>query len=295
LSRTAHLRFAELTLLGLTVAWGLSFVIVPWALEDAGYLTLTTLRMAVGLAFLLVLRPRCLAATALEWRTGLLGGALLAGGYVFQTAGLYEATPGKSGFLTAFYVALVPLIEVAVYRRAPPLRDVVVLLLATAGIAILVLRSDFTVGFGETLVALSAVFWAAQIVVVGRVADRVDPLRLAAVQLLVCGAVTALLWSGWVREREVRWTGALVVGILYLGIVTNAIGFLLQTWAQRRVPPTRVAILFSPEPVFAALFGMTLAHERFGLREIVGAALVMAAVAWTVWQPIPSATRAREA
>src|SRR5947207_2915094 len=99
----------ETALFALTIAWGLSFPVIRWTTqEDAGYLTLTVLRLAVGLAFLLALRPRGLAATRLEWRAGTLGGLLLAGGYVLQTAGLTEADAGKSGFLTAIYVSLVP-------------------------------------------------------------------------------------------------------------------------------------------------------------------------------------------
>jgi drug/metabolite transporter (DMT)-like permease len=279
-----RLPLPELTLFGLTVAWGLSFVAVPWALRDGEYLTVTTLRMLVGVACLVAIKPRALAATPLEWRAGLLGGLLLAGGYILQTAGLTDAASGRSGFLTSFYIALVPLLEAAVYRRWPPRRDLGALVLATAGIAVLVLRADLTISTAEGLVAVSALFWAGQIVVVGRVADRVDPIRLAAVELLVvaviCGASAAC-----VETHALRWTPRLVACLAFLGVVTNALGFLAQAWAQRRVPPTRTAVLFSPEPVFAAVFGVWLAGESFGGRDAVGAALVMAAVVVAVWRP----------
>lgn len=268
----------------MTAAWGLSFVGVPRVLESCPVMTSIAIRSGIGVACLLLLRPRAFAATRLEWRAGLLGGLLLAGGYVLQTAGLTEATPGKSGFLTAFYVTLVPAIEALVYRRLPPGRDLVALAVATAGIAVMVIRSDFTMSYAEAIVAGAALCWAAHIVVVGRVAERVDPVRLAAVQMLVlvvAGAAGAIAQD----DAPVRWSGELVAWFLFLGAVTNALGFLVQAWGQKRVPPTRTAVLFCGEPVFAAMFGVWLANETFGARDVAGAVLVMGAVALTVLRP----------
>jgi drug/metabolite transporter (DMT)-like permease len=278
----------ELALFGMTVAWGLSFVVIPWALEDAGYLTLTCLRLAVGTAFLLALKPKALAATVLEWRAGVLGGLMLAIGYVLQTAGLTESGSGVAGFLTSFYVPLVPLFEAAVARRWPPGRDLGAVTLAVIGIAVLTLRGDFTLGLGETLIAVSALYWAAQIVLVGRVAERADPVRLAAVQLLTAFVVVTGLRLAFPEGERLVWTPRFVASLVFLGVVTNALGFLAQAWAQKRVAPTRTAILFSPEPVFAAVFGVWLKAEEFGGRQFAGSALVMAAVVLTVWAPKPA-------
>jgi drug/metabolite transporter (DMT)-like permease len=272
---------AELALFGMTAAWGLSFVVVPRALESCPVMTSIALRAGIGLLFLLALRPRALAATALEWRAGVLGGLLLGGGYVLQTAGLIEAESGKSGFLTAFYICLVPAIESLVYRRIPPGRDLLALVVATAGIALMVVSADLTMSLGEGLVAVAALCWAAHIVVVGRVAERVDAVRLASVQMLVLVIVGAAGALGQ-DDLPARWSGGFVADILFLGVVTNGLGFFVQAWGQKRVSPTRTAILFAGEPVFAALFGAWLANEKFGVRDALGAATVMAAVALTI-------------
>jgi drug/metabolite transporter (DMT)-like permease len=200
---------------------------------------------------------------------------------------MMEAASGKSGFLTAFYLTLVPIFEGLVYRRLPLRRDLLALLVATVGIAVMVLREDLTLSFGEGFVAVSAIFWAAQIVVVGRVAERVDPLRLAVIQMLV---VAVAVGAGWATRREapVRWTAEFVSAVVFLGVVTNAVGFLGQAWAQKRVPPTRTAVLFSAEPVFAAFFGVILVGEKFGPWDVAGAALVMIAVALTIRRPAPA-------
>jgi drug/metabolite transporter (DMT)-like permease len=277
---------AELALFGMTAAWGLSFVVVPWTLERCHVMTDIALRSGIGLAFLLALRPRAFAATALEWRAGLLGGLFLAGGYVYQTAGLTESAPGKSAFITAFYVALVPAIEALVYRRLPVRRDLAALAVATVGIAVMVVRTDLTMSYAELLVAVASLCWAAHIVVVGRVAERVDPIRLAAIQMLVL-VVVGVAGAASARDPSPRWDGSLVAELLFLGVVTNAVGFFVQAWGQKHVPPTRTAVLFSGEPVFAAVFGWWLAAEQFGARDALGAALVMVAVAITVLRPRP--------
>jgi drug/metabolite transporter (DMT)-like permease len=273
---------AELALFGMTIVWGLSFVTIKWALEGCGVLWLTVARNVVGLAFLLALKPSALRATALEWKAGLFAGALLAGGYLLETAGMVEAGAGKSGFLAQFYVALVPFVQAAVFRRRPAWIDVGSLALATTGIAVMVVQPGHDVSAGELLVALAACAWAVQIVVVGRVAQRVDPVRIAVIQT-ACIVVVAAVGLVSVGEPAPAWRGALVANVVYLGVLCSAAGFLVQAWAQRRVSPTRTAVLFCGQPVFTLAFGAWLAQERYGVRDVVGAAIIMAAVVLAVF------------
>ena len=282
-------RLAEASLLAATVAWGLSFVVVKWALEDAGFVGLTALRMATGFAVLvLVGRARLRLATSLEWRAGILAGLALSGGYLLQTAGLRTASAAASGFLTAFFIALTPVLEALAFRRLPPARDIVILVLAAVGISTMVIEEELAVSWGEALVALSAICWATQIVIVGKVAPRVGARRLAAIQLgtVACVALMAFPFSG---EALPSPTASLIGSVAYLGGVTSAICFLIQAWGQRSVPPTRAATLYAGEPVFAALFGVTLLGEHFDGADLVGALLVMAAVLLTLRsRPLPA-------
>ncbi len=284
---------AELSLIAMTVVWGLSFVTIKWALPDCGVLTLTTARMVVALAALLALRPRSLAATPLEWKAGLLGGSILAAGYLLETAGMVEAGAGKSAFLAQFYVALVPFVQAAVFRRRPVWADLGSLALATGGIVLMVVRPGRDVAAGEILVAAAAVAWAVQIVVVGRVAERVDPFRIAVLQIAVIGLVSAI-GLVFVREPMPTWRPGLVVNVVYLGVGCNALGFLVQAWAQRRVSPTRTAVLFCGQPVFGLAFGVWLAGETYDRRDLGGAALILAAVVAAVVAPKNDAQSAVE-
>jgi drug/metabolite transporter (DMT)-like permease len=273
------LPLAEIAVLVMTMAWGLSFVVIRDALESCGAYTLTALRMVVGFgAAVLLLRPRLRGTTALEWRSGALGGLILATGYILQTVGLRTAGAGAGGFLTAFYVSLVPVIDAAVFRRRPGLRDIVGLAVATVGISMIVVDPErLTLSAGESLIAVSAFCWAGQIVLVGRVAERVDAARFATVQLgtIAVAACAALPFAG---ERPVEWSGSLVAAVFFLGYVACALGFAVQAWAQRKFSPARIAILFAAEPVFAAFFGWGLQDEQFGWLEITGALVVLVAV-----------------
>lgn len=269
----------KIAVVAVTLAWGLGFVVVKDALLVCGPFTLTALRMLVGfLAAVLLLRPRLFAATSLEWRAGALGGLLLAGGYVLQTVGLRTADAGTSGFVTAGYIPIVPLIEGALFRRRPGRRDLLALVLATAGLAFVSLRpGTLRLGEGELLVALSGVFWAAQIVLCGRVAGSVDPPTFASIQIGVVAVIAGAVLP-FADERPVEWSGEFVTAVFFLGYVTCALAFAVQGWAQRKFAPTRMAILFSPEPVFAALAGWWFKDEPFPPRKLVGGALVVGAV-----------------
>ena len=225
-----------------------------------------------------------LGATALEWKAGLLGGAVLTIGYILETAGMQEATAAKSGFLAQFYVVLVPFLQAAVFRRRPAWADLGSLLLATAGIGVMVVRPGQEVSIGEVLVALSAITWAIQIVLVGRVAQRVDPIRISVVQILVI-AVLSSLSLAFVHEPMPTWRPALIGHVIFLAVGCSSIGFLVQAWAQRSVSPTRTAVLYSAQPIFSLAFGAWLLGEAFDGRDLAGAALVMAAVAVAVLAP----------
>ncbi|MCE9636655.1 MAG: EamA family transporter [Planctomycetes bacterium] len=266
-------------MLAITLAWGLSFVVVKDALLVCGPYTLTALRAGTGfVAAIVLLRPRLLTATRLEWSAGVLGGVLLAGGYLLQTIGLETADAGTSAFLTAGYIPLVPILQAAILRRPPGRRELIAVVVATTGLALICLRpGTLRLGAGEVLVGICGVFWAAQIVVCGRVAERVHVPTFAAIQIgVVCLLTGAAL--PFTTEAPVVWSGELVATVFFLGYVTCALAFAVQGWAQRKFAPTKIAILFSPEPVFAALAGWWFKDEEFPPRKFVGAAIVLLAV-----------------
>ncbi|MCG3135767.1 MAG: hypothetical protein HMLKMBBP_03523 [Planctomycetes bacterium] len=276
----------DCAIVAITAAWGLSFVVIDDGERAAGTFGLTAFRMTTAVVTALVLlRPdlRSLAADRRTLRLALGGGCLLAAGFLLQTWGLRTTDAGVAGFLTSLSVPLVPLFQAVVDRRAPRAGEAAMLVVASAGI-VMIASPDRAVGFGvgEICGAASAFCWAAQIVLVGRIASKADPAALSVAQLAVVAAVG---WTGraFSSEGPVAWTASLWGIVFFLGYVTCALGFAVQAWAQRTHSPTRVAILFALEPLFASLAGWWIEDERFVPRKLLGCGLVAVAVAGSIW------------
>jgi drug/metabolite transporter (DMT)-like permease len=208
------------------------------------------------------------AATAL--------GLLLAAGYTLQTAGLARTTVSGAGFVTGLYVVLTPLLALALFRSAISRTAWTGVALATAGLAML---SGVEAGSaaGDLLVLGAAAVYSLQIVLLERYAPRHDALAFTAVEMAAAAAGFAV---GAIAHGDVAlphgWTvwGALLI----TGIFASALAFLVQTWAQRHTSATQTALVFGMEPVFAALFGYTLAGDRLGAVGWGGCAAIMAGI-----------------
>ena len=264
-------------LLAVTAVWGVTFVQVKDAVELYPLFAFLAVRFAIAtltLAWPAVPRSRGLGRHGLA--AGAFLGLLLAGGYVLQTAGLQRTTVSSTGFVTGMYVVLTPLIALALYRSriAPAAWAGVVL--ATVGLAMLSGIHGGSVS-GNLLVLAAAAVYSLQIVLMERFAPRYDAVAFTFVEMLAACVGLALVATA-AGELTVPhgWTvwGALVV----TGVFARALAFLVQTWAQRRTSATRTALAFTMEPVFAALFGVTLAGDRLGGLGWAGCATIMAGI-----------------
>jgi drug/metabolite transporter (DMT)-like permease len=268
---------ALIALVVVTAVWGVTFVQVKDALELYPLFAFLAVRFAIASATLALPAARRLRSLGPEGLgAGLALGALLAAGYGLQTAGLARTTVSSAGFITGLYVVLTPLIALACFRQRVGLAAWVGVVAATAGLAML---SGVEAGsaLGDALVLAGAAAYSLQIVLLERVAPRFDPLGLTLTEMLaalVGFGVIALA----VGELELPrgWTvwGALLV----TGVFASALAFLVQTWAQRRTSATRTALAFTMEPVFAALFGYTLAGDRLGPLGWSGCAVILAGI-----------------
>jgi drug/metabolite transporter (DMT)-like permease len=204
----------------------------------------------------------------------LLMGLALFAGYAFQTFGLRLTTPAKAGFITGLSVVIVPVVSTLALRQRLSKGVWLGVGLATAGLALLSLQVGLSMSPGDLLVLACAVAFACQILLTGRFAPRWDPLLLAFGQIVVvaiaAGAAALLL------ERPSMPTGSVLFAAAFTGILATSLAFGIQTVAQRFTSPTRTALVFATEPVFAALFSFLLIGELLGLRQAVGCALILA-------------------
>src|SRR4029453_7069246 len=203
-------------------------------------------------------------------RAGLWVGAALAAAFALQTLGLAWTTPSRSAFLTAAYVFLVPLLGFAFGRERVRGSVAAGAVLATVGLALLT-RPEVTpeIRRGDVLSALCALGFGLHILGLGRAAARGPATELAQVQLVVAAllVVAAALWS----DARALAPAALAAigpgawaGIVFLGLGCTTLPYFVQTWAQRRTPAARTALIFSLEPAFAAALSVALGRERLG-------------------------------
>jgi drug/metabolite transporter (DMT)-like permease len=268
-----------LALVAVTAVWGSTFVVVKDAVHQMPVTDFLTWRFALAAAVMLLVRPRSVAGLGRDGRrAGALIGVALGAGYLMQTLGLQTTPAAISGFITGMFVVLTPLAAAALLRQPPTAPAWAAVALATVGLGLLALHG-FSVGSGELLTLGCAIAFALHIVGLGQWASSYDAFGLAVVQLLVVAVMCAVVAvpGGLVVPRDAGVWGALAL----TAVAATAIAFVVQTWAQAHLSPTRAAVVMTMEPVFAGLIAVLAAGEHVGPRIVVGAALVLTAMVLT--------------
>lgn len=265
--------------------WGSTFVLVKQALTEVSTLLFLTLRFtlaAIALAVLLNsalrrdLRERALLRRS--FRAGALAGTCLFAGYVFQTFGLKYTTPAKAGFLTGLYIPLVPLLSALIYKKAPQLSETLGVISAFAGMALMSVQSELLgIGKGDLLVIVCAVAYALHILVLGRFAGT-SSVPVMTVTQIATAAFLAACSFWWAEPAHLAWTPTVISALLVTSLLATALAFLVQTWAQQHSTPTRTALIFALEPVFAWATSYVFAGEMLTRRGIAGGALILAGI-----------------
>lgn len=266
---------ADLTLGFVALIWGSTFVVVKNALDAVGPLTFVGFRFALAAAFLAILfRRRTRNLSRADLRAGGLMGLWLTLGYVFQTIGLQTTTSAKAGFITGLSVVIVPVLATLLLRRPPGRGALAGIVAATVGLALLTLNADLRVQSGDLWVLGCAFAFALHIVTVAHYTSRHDAVRLALIQIATVAVLSTT--AAFVFETpRLNLPADTWAAIAFTGVVATALVFSLQVYVQRFTTPTHTALLFSLEPVFAALFGWWWAGEVLGTKELIGCGLIL--------------------
>jgi drug/metabolite transporter (DMT)-like permease len=264
-------------LIAVTAVWGVTFVQVKDAVELYPLFGFLAVRFAIATAALAVPaagRLRTLGRTGAG--AGALLGLLLAGGYVLQTAGLQRTTVSSTGFVTGMYVVLTPLIALVLFRSRISVAAWAGVAVSTGGLALLSGIHGGSVA-GDLLVLAGAAVYSLQIVLMERFAPRYDAVAFTLVEMLAaCAGLSVVALAHGDLGVPHGWT--VWSAVVVTGVFASALAFLVQTWAQRRSSATRTALAFTMEPVFTAVFGITLADDRLGVLGWSGCAAIMAGI-----------------
>lgn len=277
-------KIADLTLLLVAFIWGTTFVLVQNAVALLEPFTFNGIRFLVGALFLLswliLFAKKQLKMLSTKFLlSGVLLGIVLFAAYALQTFGLLYTTSSKAGFITGLSVVLVPIFSLFLLKQKPTIFATIGVIIATAGLYLLSMADPSTLNLGDLLVFFCAIGFALHIILTGKYTSQFPSLLLTVIQIstvAILSLSSALLFEDWkqitnpVVIGDAKVWGALLVTSLF----ATAFAFLAQTNFQKFTTPTRVALIFAMEPVFAAITAYIWAHERLGEKGLIGCVLI---------------------
>ena len=271
-----------------TLIWGSTFVAQSTGMDHIGPFTFQAVRCflaVIGLA------PLCLIADRFKkdgknffsrwkdknlWRAGILCGIPLFLGCNLQQMGLVDTDAGKSAFLTAMYIVIVPVLGIFL-KRKPSKMIFVCVALAVAGLYCLSCVGVTRVNTGDLLLLGCAFAFAVQIIMVEFFGLNVDALRLNMIQALVCALLSSVLMFSF-EAPTWQAIGDAWLPLAYAGFLSMGIAYFLQILGQKDLELSVASILLSMESVFAAVFGALLLRETMTAWEWLGCFLMFSAL-----------------
>ncbi len=290
-SKNRQQHFAEFMLVTVTLFWGATFPIVKEAIELLPVMAFLWIRFALAAILLGLMAGRAGFATLDRqgWLKGMLLGTLLFSSYLFQTFGLERTSSANAGFLTGLNVVWVPLLAGPLLKKPAAFGAKVGVTIALSGLVLLTWHSPWSMNPGDLLVLVCSLFVALHILGLDRFTAGYDARALTFVQIAtmaVFGCIGSLIFEpvSWPRE----WPTSLISAFLITAILATAYAFWAMTRYQRLTTPTRAALIYTLEPVWAAIFSVWLLNEELTSMAWAGGGLIVAGMVFAEAWPMLS-------
>lgn len=283
---------ANLLLLLTAAIWGFAFVAQRIGSQFVGAFTFNGIRFALGALSLIPLiiyfdkKKKSQSSDDSESKievsakktiiSGIVVGMVLYAGATLQQVGLIYTTAGKASFITGLYMVFVPLMGIFLKQKIGK-NSWIGVALAVVGLYLLSVNEDFSMGYGDILEVIGAIFWAIHILTIDNFAKKIDPLKLSCIQFATCSflsLVTALLFE----QITMSGISKALIPILYGGLLSVGVAYTLQVVAQKNAKPSHAAIILSMESVFGAIGGALLLSESMSSRGYIGCALILGGI-----------------
>ncbi len=285
---TKHLGQNALLLLT-AIIWGVAFVAQSVGMDYVGPFTFNSIRFLLGFVVLLPFvaletrREKKNAAPCANrkilWLGGLVCGAALSAASALQQIGLMELSAGKSGFITALYIVLVPVLGIFLKRKTTVFQWFAIAL-ALVGMYLLCITGSFTIASPDLITLGCALLFAVQILCVDHFAPKLNPIHLACLQFLVAGGLCTVPMFLFEKPHMTSILGAWLP-LLYAGCLSSGVAYTLQIVGQRGNNPTVASLIMSAESVISALAGWLILNQTLSTRELSGCVLVFTAIILT--------------
>ena len=265
-----------------TLIWGTSFIILKNTLDSLPVMFVLAVRFTISAVVLFIIfHKKFIGVSKKTIITGLTLGGILATAYLLQTYGLKGVSPGENAFLTSTYSVMVPFMCWALFKRKPDVFSIVAGVLCVGGIGLVAFTdgTGLTVGLGQILTLVCAVFYGLQIIVISIFGEREEPMVILCIQLAVVGTVCLIGTLCFeVGRQEIALDGGLILTLLYLTFFCTLFAQGCQMVGQKFVPTSQASIILSLESVFGLLFSAILGGESFNVLSVIGFALIFVSV-----------------
>jgi drug/metabolite transporter (DMT)-like permease len=275
---------SDLILLSVSFIWGTTFIIVQNAIAFLPPHSFNAVRFLVATFFLLIFaliwdRKNLFAIPKELWIAGTFLGVLLFFGYGAQTVGLLYTTAANAGFITGLSVVLVPILSYFILREKLKFTSIIGVSLAAIGLYIMTMIGGMKINLGDFLIFIGAVFFALQIVFTSKYAPKYSAFILALLQIAVCGLLSlgaAIIFEDTtaLTSLDVLLSFDVLIAITITALFATSIAFIIQANFQRYSSPTKTAIIFATEPVFAALTSMVVLWQLISWNVALGGLLI---------------------
>jgi drug/metabolite transporter (DMT)-like permease len=281
---------ANLLLLLTAAIWGFAFVAQRVGSQYVGAFTFNGVRFALGAISLIPLIiyfdkrkkndsvddgkvKESFKKTVIP---GVLIGIALYIAASLQQIGLIYTTAGKAGFITGLYMVFVPVIGIFLKHKAGKSSWLGVGV-AVIGLYLLSVNENFSIGYGDFLEVVGAIFWAIHILTIDNFSKKIDPLKLSCIQFATCSILSLITAFLFEQITMIGLSNALIP-ILYGGLLSVGVAYTLQVVAQKNAKPSHAAIILSMESVFGALGGALLLSESMSTRGYLGCIFIFGGI-----------------
>lgn len=278
MNETVLKRLAKPLIVLATLIWGTSFVVMKNTIDSVPTFYLLSFRFLSAAVILgLIFFKFWKLIDRSYFKYGIIMGLLVLSGYVAQTYGLYETTPGKNAFLTASYCIIVPFINWFAEKKRPDRYNIMAAILCIGGIGLVSLDSALTMTRGDALTLLGGAFYAVHIVAVNKFSEGRNIFLLTIIQFFTAGLVALILAPIFNTFPTALPAGALN-SLIYLAVAATACALLFQNIGQKYTEPAAASVLLALEAPFGVFFSMLFYSERPTAKILSGFALIFVAV-----------------
>jgi drug/metabolite transporter (DMT)-like permease len=251
------------------------------AIQEQDVYSFLSSRFLVASALMIAYRPNVFKGLTSKFiRQGVLAGVLLGGGYIFQTLGLAKTTVSNTGFITGLYLVFTPLISLIILKRKVLNIQWLAVVVATLGL-FLISYNGISIGIGEILVLISALFYGAHFVALGEWSDGKNTYALTLIQILTVSAIASI--CALVNGYQLPPSANVWQAVLFTAFFATFLAFIVQTKAQSVMSATAASVLLAMETPFALFFGLVFNSDPLTMRIIAGGTMVMFAMGVVIW------------